>query len=152
MENEAERQHRDRLLAELERLREQQTEAIVVLSHFLHEVCAQLLQNQQSTLAGQMRADLEHYAKQPDLDLITVVQQVRRFVDEVVDSLVHDASTLRTEKAALQEQLRLSRLTLHEVRHLDEDVQQLRAQVSCPALCLLLPAQNSSVCHCFVHH
>jgi hypothetical protein len=43
-----------------------------------------------------------------------VTNQVRRFIDEVISSLVYDVSTLRIEKEALQEQYELTRYALHE--------------------------------------
>jgi hypothetical protein len=43
-----------------------------------------------------------------------VTNQVRRFIDEVINSLVYDVSTLRIEKEALHEQYELTLFALHE--------------------------------------
>lgn len=43
-----------------------------------------------------------------------MITQFRRFIDEVINSLVYDASTLKIEKEAIHEQYELTRFALHE--------------------------------------
>ncbi|KAI6179086.1 hypothetical protein M3Y98_00572500 [Aphelenchoides besseyi] len=117
---------------ELERIFEQRTEAIAVLNHFMQSICEHLYAHGQSTLADQMETDLRTYQQSPDLELIVVVNQVRRFVDQVIESLVYDVSTLRVEKAAIRDQYELVRHTLAEaedVRRNVENAQQQRSSV-----------------------
>lgn len=44
-----------------------------------------------------------------------MTSQVRRFIDEVINTLVYDVSTLRIEKEALHEQYELTQFALNEV-------------------------------------
>ncbi|KAI6221587.1 hypothetical protein M3Y95_00977900 [Aphelenchoides besseyi] len=117
---------------EMERIFEQRTEAIAVLNQFMQSICEHLYAHGQSTLADQMETDLRTYQQSPDLELIVVVNQVRRFVDQVIESLVYDVSTLRVEKAAIRDQYELVRHTLAEaedVRRNVENAQQQRSSV-----------------------
>ncbi|KAI6184656.1 hypothetical protein M3Y97_00619600 [Aphelenchoides bicaudatus] len=117
------------LLAELEQMKDQRTESIAILNHFMQEICEHLRRHFQKPLADQLEQELRTYLISPDLDLVIVTNQVRRFIDEVINSLVCDVSTLRIEKDALHEQYELTRFALHEAEHVKREVADARHQL-----------------------
>lgn len=70
VENEQLMQHVEQspqLLAELEQMRDQRTEAIAILNHFMQEICEHLRSHTQQSLADQLEQELRTYLISPDL-------------------------------------------------------------------------------------
>ncbi|KAI6238040.1 hypothetical protein M3Y99_00731000 [Aphelenchoides fujianensis] len=136
----------DQTVEELERAHEQRTEAVAILNHFMQTICEHLYAHGQSTLADQMERDLRTYQQAPDLELVVVVNQVRRFVDQVIESLVYDVSTLRIEKSALRDQYELARHTAAEAEEVRRHVESAQLQLVKTKLLLqkLSPAARDS--------
>jgi hypothetical protein len=99
---------------ELEHMSAQRTETIAMLNQLMQKICGYLNEHDQRSLAEQLENELRTYQLSPDLDLVIVTSQTRRFVDEVIESLVHEISILNTEKRALQTEYQLAQLTMAE--------------------------------------
>lgn len=99
---------------DLEQIHGQHFEAMTILNRFMGEIVDHLRAHNQKVLADQLERELRTYQISPDVDLVVVTSQVRRFIDEVINSLLCNISTLSIEKKAMQDQKELTELVLKE--------------------------------------